>query len=758
MGSETQSARSYRPPWFWLPILGIAALLVTFMIANNARTRVEQNEREFRSGQEVRLHEIETNVDDYFGKAIQLAETGAQTLAAVNDDPARVSTLVAELFRSRSTPQVYGVGVYYAPGVFKTNNSDGLFSIYYAAPEGKATEYHHDVSVVPPYTAYDWYERAVKTPEQVRFAGPYWEGSHSYISTVRALRRNGKTVGVMAVDTLTQTFRRQNMARLLAPGDIAWIESSIGHGTLLVTTAPLPKDGDWRNAAIVLRYTGAHIHLTSSAIALHTANARIVTISIVLAVAIWFFAGVLGASSIQIWRSRRRAFTLESERTRLENEIAVGKRVESELRKAAYTDALTGLPNRAAFMENTSEAIVEAQRGVRYAVFFIDLDRFNMINETLGHPFGDELLKSIASRLHDQLEPRATVSRLGGDEFLVLAPVDDSQIGVVAQRILEIIHEPMLLGGRLLYSGASVGVVAVDSEYHRPEELLRDADIAMYEAKSRGRGCYAVFDTAMRTRVAAESDLENDLRRAIERHEFVPYYQPIFDVRTNTVVGFEALVRWRRPGSGVVGAAEFIAYAERRGLVDAIDTSVLEDVCRDSAAIFEPFPSAGVAVNVSAVHLTAPDLAANVDSALRAYSMRPERLKLEITETAIMRNPDVARATLRALQGNGVTIVLDDFGAGHSSLAYLHRLPIEGVKIDQSFIAPLTTDRSAVAIVRSIVALAKTLELYTVAEGVETAEQLEIVRQLGVDHAQGYFFSPPVPLGSIAASASRTTV
>ncbi|HEY1975559.1 MAG TPA: EAL domain-containing protein [Candidatus Baltobacteraceae bacterium] len=728
------------------------------MIANNARSRVSQNDREFRSAQEVRLHEIETHIDDYFGKAIQLVETGAQTLGPVVDDSARVRQLVQELFRSRSTHQIYGVGAYYAPGAFSTANPDGLFSIYYsAARNGNTVEHLHDPNVVPPYTSYDWYRRAVRTPSGPRFSGPYWEGGRDYISTVQALRRDGKVVGVMAVDALTQTFRQENMASLLGPGDIAWIESSEGHDKVLVTTAPLPTDGDWIGNTILLHYTHAHIHIWSNAATLRAANERIITGSFILALAIWFFAGILGASLMQIWRSRQRAFALEQERTRLENEIAVGKRVESELRKAAFTDELSGLPNRAAFMESTSEAIARAKSGVRYAVFFIDLDRFNMINETLGHPFGDELLKSIAARLHDQLAPRGSVSRLGGDEFLVLAPVDDSELGAYAQRMLEIVHEPMLLGGRLLYSGASIGVVAVDPQYQRPEELLRDADIAMYEAKSRGRGCYAVFDTAMRTRVAAESDLENDLRRAIERHEFVPYYQPIFNVRTDAVSGFEALARWRRPGSGVVGAAEFIGYAERRGLVDAIDTALMEDVCRDGAAIFEAFPDATVSVNVSAVHLTVPDFAASIDSALHAYSMRPEQLKLEITETAIMRNPDQARATLRLLQGNGVKIVLDDFGAGHSSLAYLHRLPIEGVKIDQSFIMPLATDQNAVAIVRSIVALAKTLDLYTVAEGVETAEHLEIVRQIGVDHAQGFFFSAAVPLGSVVSSAARTT-
>jgi diguanylate cyclase (GGDEF)-like protein len=708
-----------------------------------------QNDREFVAAQQARLHDMQTRIDDYFGKAIQLAYAGAHTLAPVRD-PDQARTLVDELFDSRSTPQIYGVGVFYAPYAF--NPAWKYFCVYDAARRGGLQQFLNPGN--PPYTAYEWYRRGLSTPDEPRFYGPAVEDNVSTISTILAVKRGGKAVGVVTVDTLTGTFIAENMTRWLQAGDIGWLESS-ARGRMLLSTSPLPQRSDRIDQAIALRYTSAFVHLSSDAAPLHAANARLVAGSIALAVATWFFAGVLALALVQIWRTRANAYALELERTRLENEIAVGKRVEAELRNVAYTDGLTGLPNRAAFTDSAFEALVQAKSGVRHAVFFIDLDRFNMINETLGHPFGDELLKSIAARLHDEL-PRGSVSRLGGDEFVVLAPVDDAEMGAFAQRILEVVHEPMLLGGRLLYTGASIGVVAVDNEYERPDELLRDADIAMYEAKRRGRGCYAVFDTAMRTRVAAESDLENDLRRAIERHEFVPYYQPIFDVRSEAVVGFEALVRWRRPGSGVVGAAEFIAYAERRGLIDAIDTSVFEDVCRDAAALLETFPNSSVAINVSAAHLTVPELAATIDGTLRAYSVRPEHLKLEITETAIMRNPEQARGTLRAIQGNGVPIVLDDFGAGHSSLAYLHRLPISGLKIDRSFVSPLPGDEHAVAIVRSIVALAKTLDLYTVAEGVETQEQLDIVRQLGVDQAQGFFFSAAVPLGSVVLGIART--
>ena len=749
MGPEAPvyQAREYRPPWFWLPILGVAALAATLLVVANARSRVVQNETQFRSAQQVRLHEIETRIDDYFGKAIQLVSTGAQTLANVRDDPAAAERLVTELFLSRSTPQIHDVGVSYQPYSF--SSSVKYFCVYdWAAPDGSVRQGLRNPRTIP-YTTAQWYRRALETPGEPRFDGPYDAEGKSYISTVLAVERGGRAVGVMTVDTLTATFVGENMRAMLVPGDVGWIESSSRGRRLLETSANSAQDVI--DGRIPLRYTGAFIHLASDASALHAANARMITATTVIALVIWLGTALLAFTLIQVWRARQNAVRLENDRSRLESEIAVGKRVEAELRKAAYTDALTGLPNRAAFLESASEAIDANARGEGYAVFFIDLDRFNKVNETMGHLAGDELLKTIAVRLRDAVTGRGMIARLGGDEFVVLAPVRPSGAGTLAESLLSALHEPMLLAGRLVYIGASIGVVVVDDAYARPEELLRDADTAMYEAKRRGRACFAMFDTAMRSRVAAESDLESDLRRAIERHEFVPYYQPIFDARSEALVSFEALVRWRRPGSGVVGAADFIGYAERSGLIDGIDASVLEDVCHDAGALFASFPNASVAVNVSAAHLAAPNLADSIGTVLRANGVSPQKLKLEITETAIMRNADQARSTLEALRRNGVQIVLDDFGAGQSSLGYLHRLPIAGLKIDRSFVSPLPADVSAVAIVRSIVALAQALGLYTVAEGVETAEQLETIRALGVHNAQGFYFSPAVALHAVLA-------
>jgi diguanylate cyclase (GGDEF)-like protein len=755
MGSEApvSQARGYRPPWLWLPVLAVAALVVTFLVVSNARTRIAQNDAQFHSGQQVRLHEMETRIDDYFGKAIQLVATGSQTLANVRNDHQKAETLVNELFLSRSTREIHDVGVSYEPYAF-TPDARYYCVFVFETPTGVRMGLYTPHGT--PYTKSHWYRRALETPNVPRFDGPYVEGGGSYISTVQAFTRDGLIAGVMSVDTRTSTFVAQNMTAMLDKGDIAWIESS-GRGRKLLETAPFPQHGDLIDESISLRYTQAFIHLSSDASALHGENAQIFTMSTLLIVALWLGAAGLGLALLQIWRSRGRAAVLEDERARLESEIAVGKRVEAELRKAAYTDALTGLPNRAALMESASEAILETATGVRYALFFIDLDRFNMINETMGHLAGDELLKMIAARLHEDVAGQGMIARLGGDEFVVLARVEPSRATTMAEGFLSTLHLPMLLGGRLIYSSASIGLVVVDAAYKAPEELLRDADIAMYEAKRRGRACFAVFDTAMRSRVASESDLENDLRRAIERHEFVPYYQPIFDTQSETIVSFEALVRWHRPGSGVVGAADFITYAERSGLIDTIDTSVLEDVCRDAGALFACFPNATVAVNVSAAHLAVPNLADTIGAVLRANGVPAPKLKLEITETAIMHNAEQARTTLEALRRNGIQIVLDDFGAGQSSLGYLHRLPIAGLKIDRSFVAPLPGDANAVAIVRSVVALAHAIGLYTVAEGVETAEQLEALRQLGVENAQGFLFSPAVSLENVLAGLRRTT-
>jgi diguanylate cyclase (GGDEF)-like protein len=594
------------------------------------------------------------------------------------------------------------------------------------------------------YTQFAWYRRAAAKDSMV-FSGPYTLAGRSFISTLRAFRVYGQLVGVMSVDTLTPTFIAL-MASPLAKGDVAWIESSRA-GARLLGTGSVPA-GPRLERRIPLRYTNAFLHLSTDAQPLQVAKRNQISSAAGLLAGIWLVAALLAVGLVQRWRSQERESALQGEQRRLETQVALAKTVEAELRKAAFTDSLTGLPNRAAFLEYT-RSILAGNRD-RHAVFFIDLDRFNIVNETLGHLAGDELLRAVGKRLQSLIESTDLVARLGGDEFVLIALVGSRSFAEAASLLLAHVSEPIIIDGRPIYPEASIGVVAVDESYATPEELLRDADIAMYEAKHRGRAQFAIFDAPMRQRVADDSQLEDDLRRAIERGELVPYYQPIVSMQTRRITGFEALARWNRRDGSVTVASEFIQFAEQRGFVQAIDALIFRAVCAHSKAILALFPSALIAVNISASELPAAGMGETIEPLLRQHELPASRLKLEITETAMMTSSDASHRTIERLRELGLEFVLDDFGTGYSSLAYLQRLPISGLKIDRSFVAPMLTDPKAVEIVRSIVLLARSFGLSTTAEGVETLEHFELLASLGVDQAQGFFFSPAIEMGSLA--------
>jgi diguanylate cyclase (GGDEF)-like protein len=757
-------SRPRRRPFYWLPVVALTAAMASWLVVATARERIDQNDRQFASAQSLRLRLMEQRVDDYFGAADQLASVGAATLSSLPDDKPLISNLITDMFRSRSDDRVYGVGAFYAP--FRFDPRTRLFGIYNHAWDAR-TQMHNgpfdhrlpgaiDGIVYAPtdpaagsgYTRFGWYQRAIGAHGDLAHFGPYEENGRSFISTLKAFYRGRSLLGVMVVDTLTATFKN-NLRGVLLGGDVGWIESS-GRGHWLLGTAALPPDTSGRiDRRIPLRYTGAYVHLSSDMSALRAADHRVSAGALALVAAIWLLATLLVVGLFQRWRSSEATRALELQRAHLQSEIAVGNKIQVELHKAAFTDGLTGLPNRAAFLVSATDAMKQSGPAATQAVFFIDIDRFNLVNATFGHFSGDKLLQAAGQRLRAEFPEAGCVARLGGDEFALLISTAPD-IATIAERILACLREPMSVDGRVTYNSASIGIVLIEPGYRHAEELLRDADIALHEAKARGRARYAIFDTKMRSRVTTESNLENDLRLAIRRKEFVPYYQPIVDTTSGAVVSFEALVRWRRPTGELIEAHEFIGYAERRGLIDAIDMLMLEHVCADATSLFERFPDASAAVNVSAAHLTAPKFSAIVDSVIRNHHVPPARIRLELTETAIMTNADQARATLQHLRNAGIQIILDDFGAGHSSLAYLHRLPIVGLKIDRSFVTRLASDAQAVAIVRSIVALAKTLDLYTVAEGVETFGQLSILKQLDVHYAQGFFFSPALPLEELS--------
>jgi diguanylate cyclase (GGDEF)-like protein/PAS domain S-box-containing protein len=428
-------------------------------------------------------------------------------------------------------------------------------------------------------------------------------------------------------------------------------------------------------------------------------------------------------------------------------DITERKETEARLMYDALHDPLTGLPNRAFFLTLLDRSIRRAKRRRDYlfAVLFIDLDRFKLVNDSLGHGVGDQLLVELARRLKSCLRPGDVVARLGGDEFTVLLDDirDASDATRVAERILNELQAPFNLGGHEAFTTASIGIALSTEGHELPEYVLRDADTAMYRAKVRGKARYEMFDEAMHARAVAQLKLETDLRRALSRKEFRVQYQPIVELASGTITGFEALVRWEHPERGLVPPAEFIPVAEETGLVIPIGRFVLETACRQTAEWQRKYPSyrdLSISVNLSVRHFQRPDLVEQIMEVLRDTKLPPRSLRLEITESVLMDDPDANKETIRALRERGVQVQIDDFGTGYSSLSYLQRFSVDTLKIDRSFIAGGETWD----IVQTIVGLARDLGVDVIAEGVETEEQRGRLRALHCHRAQGYLFCEPV--------------
>ena len=431
-------------------------------------------------------------------------------------------------------------------------------------------------------------------------------------------------------------------------------------------------------------------------------------------------------------------------------DISERKQAEIELSHAALHDTLTRLPNRALFLDRLGLALRRTERrSGSVAVLFCDLDRFKVVNDSLGHDAGDRLLVDVAKRIVTALRPADTVARFGGDEFTILCEdiAGEIEAATIAQRIVDVFRDPFLLEDGEVFLATSLGIAIARGNDDRAEDLIRDADAAMYRAKERGKGRYEIFDEAMRADAVARLETESALRRAVERGELRLHYQPEVDLATGDVHGFEALVRWDHPARGLLGPNAFIPLAEETGLIVPIGEWVLREACTEAArwatVTSEPLT---LSVNLSARQLAQQDLVAMVRRAMAETGINPATLCLEITESAVMESGSATTAQLRALKSLGIRLAIDDFGTGFSSLAHLRRFPVDTLKIDGTFVAGLGHEPQDASIAAAVISLSHALGLDTVAEGIETEEQLTILRGLGCDLGQGYLFGRPAPI------------
>ncbi len=461
---------------------------------------------------------------------------------------------------------------------------------------------------------------------------------------------------------------------------------------------------------------------------------------------------------IAVWGADGNVYRMAGSQT----DITARKQAENKLLREALYDSLTGLPNRALFLDRLQHAVAHACRNDKYmyAVLFLDLDRFKDINDSLGHTLGDQLLVAAAKLLEGTLRPVDTVARLGGDEFVILLEdiTDISDAVTVAERIQSSLRSAVLVEDHTLFVTTSIGIVLSTTGYTNPEDVLRDADIAMYRSKANGRARFEIFDQAMRQRIMERMALETDLRQALAEESLQVCYQPIVAIDTGRLVGFEALVRWQHPQRGMILPNEFIHLAEETGLIIPIDRWVMREACHSMATWHREFPitpSLTINVNISGKEVAQKDFAAVLEQSLEESGLAPQYLHLEITENAIMENFDTSAEILEHLKQLGVQVHIDDFGIGYSSLNYLSRFPIHALKIDRSFITKMLQDNSYLKIVQAIVRLTHGLGMSVIAEGVETETQFAQLRDLECEFVQGELISMPIAMGDMGEFLAR---
>ncbi len=433
-------------------------------------------------------------------------------------------------------------------------------------------------------------------------------------------------------------------------------------------------------------------------------------------------------------------------------DISELKEAEHQIYHQAFHDTLTSLPNRALFMEHLNMAVKRAKRrdDYHFAVLYLDIDRFKLVNDSLGHSVGDSLLVAFANRIKDSLREIDTLARFGGDEFVILLEdIENSEYASgVADRLQQELKRPFRIEGKEVFAPASFGVVSITDDYDQPEDIIRDADAAMYHAKENGKAQYKIFDKTLHKKALHLLQRETDLRKSIHRNEFENHYQPIVDLRTSSLVGFEALIRWNHPDLGLIYPGSFISIAEETGLIIPITQLIAQQACEDLGYWQKQLRGRlqlTMNINISSKHFMSPTLLDDIKEILGNTGLPPEQLKLEITETALMQDADETIRLVHRLKDYGLSLVIDDFGTGYSSLSYLQRLPIDTLKVDRSFVSRIKTEPDGNRnIVEAIISLAHRLNMVVVAEGVETEEQLAILLDMKCQFGQGYLFSTPL--------------
>jgi diguanylate cyclase (GGDEF)-like protein len=414
----------------------------------------------------------------------------------------------------------------------------------------------------------------------------------------------------------------------------------------------------------------------------------------------------------------------------------------------ALHDSLTELPNRTLLNERLEHALTRVRRGEMVAAHTLDLDHFKTVNDTLGHPIGDKLLKEVTERLLGLVRETDTVARMGGDEFAIIqvAISQPADATTLAHRIIEVVSKPYDIDGQQIDIGASIGIAMAPADGDTPDDLLRNSDLALYRAKGDGRGTFCFFESDMDAQMQARRALEYDLRRAVPAKEFELHYQPVIDLKSNQISSFEALVRWRHPRNGLVPPGLFIPLAEKLGVIIALGEWAIRDACMTASSWSREL---SVAVNLSPRQFRNPGLVQIVSGALEYSGLPPHRLELDITEPVMMGDSEATLSVLHSLRDLGVKLAMDDFGTGYASLSYLHSFAFDKIKIDRSFVKSVAADTGCLNVVRAVAAMAHSLGISTTAEGVETLEQLEIVRMEGCTEIQGFLFSPALPASEI---------